>query len=275
MPSSYSLSRSVIRIPIVDLIVISVLLTGCGAEPEKRSLESAGAEQQSVSPTSSSLATSLAPADLTGPTASPTRAPRDSAVSPEAAEVESTNSVDDFASPDADESENFDSFADLTRSADLVVLGPAVSVKPGPIEGSDEFPIATGRIVVSASRILRGDRDLSTLEEVEIAVVLGEPGDVPELEQRLRESLPDGDAIWVLRSIGDFYPGVFRLVTLGSVIEAAADGSAMPAWYRGTSERVRSQPGPGFEAIDDPVERLATELSEMTFDEAISIAENA
>jgi hypothetical protein len=180
----------------------------------------------------------------------------------------------DYASPDLDEVENFVSFKALAGSADLVVLGSVAGVEPGPVEGADEVQTATARLLVQPSDVLRGDKGAITEGQVRVAVVLGDPRDAVKLEQGLRASLPQGDAIWVLRSLDDVYPGVYRLVTLGSIVEPASDGTAESAWYRGIAARVRAGELDATSAAR-PVEQLAIDLSQISFKQAIEIARDA
>ena len=199
--------------------------------------------------------------------------PRSTAAQTPGTAVEESTPVD-YASLDADEAENFASLRELAGSADLVVLGTVVGIEPGPIEGSGEVQIATARLLVEVREVLRGQASAVTKGQVRVGVVLGEPRDAVKLEQGLLVSLPQGDAIWVLRSLDAFYPGVYRLVTLGSIVEPAPDGTARSAWYRGLARRVSAGQLDAASAAS-PIEQLAIDLSQVSFDQAIEIARRA
>lgn len=243
-----------LRTPPLLLVVAALLAAtpGCASDSDTTgqvSSATATAPQASVSTSSPVRATAGSPA----PT--PATAP-----------------VVNYAGESANEAENFESYGELAKAADLVVLGQVEAIRQGPDEGSAEFPFATIRIDIRVTEVLRGIAPDAKAGVVEASFSLGQSYDRELLQPAFERALPSEDAIWVLRSLDGVYPGVYRLVTQGSIIEPAPDGSAQPAWYRGTAEAARTgRLAPGV-AEQDQNTRLAVELSKLTFEQAIAEA---
>ncbi len=169
-------------------------------------------------------------------------------------QAEPSATATDFAGDGGSEIEYYNTADDMLTKVDKVVVGRVVRVVRGP--QSAEF--STARVFVE---------DRRSKSQVEVGFVLSLPEAADQTFAELRTALPKADAVWMLRSVEKYLPGVYRVANTASIVEKAPDGTSQPAFYRSTAEQARAGVAPTEHRA------LIEELVKTRFDDLAARAE--